>query len=57
VTSRYLRRTLRVKRGEQREIQIKAPANGDQIHAHQSADWDRKPRARIVDSFGRPPLE
>ncbi len=50
-------RNLRVKRGFKRDVQIKVPATGDQIDAHQSADDDCKPRAKIVDTFGRPPLE
>ena len=50
-------RNLRVKRGYERDVQIKVPATSDQIDAHQSAEDDCKPRAKIVDTFGRPPLE
>lgn len=47
----------RVRRDQERDVNITVPVTQGDIDAHQSADSDCSATADIVDTFGQPPLE
>lgn len=45
---------VRIRPGQEREVQLARPASTSQIDAHQSADGKCKADGTIVDTFGKP---
>lgn len=49
-----VKKTYKVKRNQEREINVTVPVTGEQIDAHQSADGDCDVKVKITDTFGTP---
>jgi hypothetical protein len=50
-------RTLKVRRGGTRDVDVSVPVSGDMIDAHQSADSDCRSNVKIIDTYGSTPWE
>lgn len=50
-------KTVSIRRGHSKRVSFSLPATSDQIDLHQSADGNCSTKVKIIDQFGKTPLE
>jgi len=53
-SAKTIKKTYRVRRGQERDVNVTIPVTDGEIDSHQNADGDCSTKVTIVDTFGEP---